>query len=269
MAKKRALCVGINDYPYDGNHLNGCVNDARAWAGLLSEHFAFPATDVTLLTDRAATKRGIVDGLKALLAGAQAGDTLVFTNSSHGSYVVRDERTYQEVLCPYDVEDNHLTTDELRELIGGLKKGVMLTAIIDSCFNGTATRAAVIDMGPYGRSPDDRRVRFMSPALRGLPILENALAARPAGQKSGPKPKPKAVFLNACKVNQYCYDAFIEGAYHGVLTHHALRCIRQSKYRLTYAQLHARTETLMLEANYPQHPQLEASPADKKRLIFG
>ena len=29
MAKK-ALCVGINDYPYDGSDLNRCVNDANA-----------------------------------------------------------------------------------------------------------------------------------------------------------------------------------------------------------------------------------------------
>jgi len=32
---KKALCVGINDYPYDGSDLNSCVNDARAWADLL------------------------------------------------------------------------------------------------------------------------------------------------------------------------------------------------------------------------------------------
>jgi hypothetical protein len=31
---KRAFCVGINDYPYDGSDLNGCINDARAWADL-------------------------------------------------------------------------------------------------------------------------------------------------------------------------------------------------------------------------------------------
>ena len=34
---KRAFCVGINDYPYDGSDLNGCVNDANAWADLLIE----------------------------------------------------------------------------------------------------------------------------------------------------------------------------------------------------------------------------------------
>ena len=27
---KRAFCVGINDYPYDGSDLNGCVNDAKS-----------------------------------------------------------------------------------------------------------------------------------------------------------------------------------------------------------------------------------------------
>ena len=27
---KKALCVGINDYPYEGSDLNGCVNDAKA-----------------------------------------------------------------------------------------------------------------------------------------------------------------------------------------------------------------------------------------------
>ena len=37
---KRALCVGINDYPVRGADLKGCVNDAKAWARLLGEHFA-------------------------------------------------------------------------------------------------------------------------------------------------------------------------------------------------------------------------------------
>ena len=38
---KRAFCIGINDYPYDGSDLKGCVNDANDWANLLVEHFDF------------------------------------------------------------------------------------------------------------------------------------------------------------------------------------------------------------------------------------
>jgi len=44
---KKALCVGINDYPYDGSDLNCCVNDAKTWADLLvftnSSHSAYVA----------------------------------------------------------------------------------------------------------------------------------------------------------------------------------------------------------------------------------
>jgi len=58
MAKK-ALCVGINDYPYgDDNDLNGCLNDARDWSTLLKKHFDF--TDVKTLLDAQATKVNIM-----------------------------------------------------------------------------------------------------------------------------------------------------------------------------------------------------------------
>ena len=33
---KRALCIGINDYPGTGSDLSGCVNDAKDWAGMLT-----------------------------------------------------------------------------------------------------------------------------------------------------------------------------------------------------------------------------------------
>jgi len=65
MARK-ALCVGINDYPGMENDLNGCVNDAQAWARLLVEHYGFASRDVTLLLDSKAIRSSIVCALKAL-----------------------------------------------------------------------------------------------------------------------------------------------------------------------------------------------------------
>ena len=38
---KKALCVGINDYPIAGMDLKGCVNDAKAWSTLLRKHYDF------------------------------------------------------------------------------------------------------------------------------------------------------------------------------------------------------------------------------------
>jgi hypothetical protein len=60
----------------------------------------------------------------------------------------------------------------------------------------------------------------------------------------------------------------IGGVYHGAMTYYALEAIRSAKYRLTYAQLHARLSELIEDGGYPQHPQLEGSGANKRRQIF-
>jgi hypothetical protein len=263
--------VGINDYPYDGSDLNGCVNDARAWAAVLSEHFDFPAPDVTLLTDAQATKRKMIDELKRLVTGAKKGDVIVFTNSSHGTYVAEkggDEPMYDEALCPYDTADEVIVDDDLRKLFGDLAAGVHLTVISDSCHSGTVTRAAVSENIPGRRTPDDRRVRFLSPALRGDRVLANPWKARPRNKEKYPESGMKDVLLSGCTDKEYSYDALIGGTYHGAMTYYALQVIRDAKYRLTYAQLHARATYLLDEAGYPQTPQLEGKAENKRSQIF-
>ncbi|MGI8786871.1 MAG: caspase family protein [Pyrinomonadaceae bacterium] len=269
-ASRKALCVGINDYPYAGNDLNGCVNDAKAWAETLNKHFDFAAGDVKILLDSQATKKNVIGELKNLLAGATAGDHLVYTNSSHGSYVADkdgDEETYDEIICPHDISDNQIVDDDLRGLFKNLPKDVSLTVILDNCFSGTATRAAVSDILPGLKTPDDRRVRFLSPALRGLPVLENPWKAKPKSQIKYPESKMNEVLLSGCTDKEYSYDAYFNGIYHGAMTYFALQAIREANYKLTYAQMHLRLHNL-IDADYPQHPQLEGKTANKKRQIF-
>lgn len=268
-ATMRALCVGINDYPFEGNDLNGCVNDAHAWARVLTERFDFAGDDIKIITDRQATKRNMMRALKDLLAGAQTGDTLVFANSSHGSYVAErggDEARYDEVLCPYDIDANDIRDDELREMIAELKTGVRLTVILDNCFSGTATRAAVTDILPGLRVPDRRRVRFLSPALRGLPVLANPWKAKPKGKIQYPQSKMKEILLSGCSDKEYSYDAYFNDVPHGALTYYALEAMRRARYKLSYADLHARLVKLITD--YPQNPQLEGSSQNKRRQIF-
>jgi hypothetical protein len=270
MAKK-AFCVGINDYPYDGSDLNGCVNDARAWADVLMSHYDFPRTDVKLITDAEATKANMIASLKDLLTGTTSGDVLVFTNSSHGTYIAEaggDEPSYDEAMCPYDVADAVLVDDELRELFAELPQGVRLTVISDSCFSGTVTRAIVSEVLPgLLKTPDDRRVRFLSPALRAGLVLPNPWKAKPKRQLY-PESKMREVLLSGCTDKEYSYDALIGGVYHGAMTYYALQAIRQANYQITYAQLHSQMTYLLDEAGYPQHPQLEGRSQHKKRQIF-
>jgi len=268
-SKRRALCVGINDYPYSGNDLNGCVNDAKAWAKTLNENFNFSSGDIKILLDSQATKKNTLDALKSLLAGAKAGDHLVYTNSSHGSYVADtsgDEERYDEIICPYDIDANQIEDDDLRGLFANLPKDVRLTVILDNCHSGTATRAAVSDILPGLRTPDDRRIRFLSPALRGLPILENPWKAKPKRQIKYPESKMNEVLFSGCTDKEYSYDAYFDGVYHGAMTYYALQAIRAANYRLTYAQLHRRIGNLI--EDYPQNPQLEGKTVNKKRQIF-
>jgi metacaspase-1 len=271
-APKRALCVGINDYPYDGNDLNGCVNDANAWADLLVTQYGFANSDVKLMLDAEATRKDVLDALKDLLALAQPGDTLVFTNSSHGSYVAEkggDEEKFDEIVCPYDIDKNEIRDDDLREIISGLKNGVTLAVILDNCFSGTGTRAAVDDLVPDRlRKPDERRVRFLSPALRGLPVLPNpwAVQRKAKAKNKYPESGMKEILLSGCSDKEYSYDAYFNGTYNGAMTYYAMQAIREAKYKLTYAQLHSRILSLIDE--YPQTPQLEGKAANKKKQIF-
>lgn len=264
MAKK-ALCVGINDYPYgDQNDLNGCVNDARDWARLLKRHFGF--TDVKLLLDAKATKANILAGLKDLLAGAKAGDALVFTNASHGTYVADndgDEPKYDEALCPYDVDKNLILDDELRVLFAGLPKGVSLTVISDSCHSGSVTRAAV------DNTPDQRRRRFLHPALRGAKALTQAELNKAAKKKEKfPEEGMNEILLSGCKSNQYSSDAHIDGKFHGAMSYYAIKAITAANYQITYEELLAELIPLLEEEGYDQVPQLEGKAAHKQRQLF-
>ena len=205
---KRAVCVGINDYPIPGADLKGCVNDARQWAGLLKDHYEFSGGDVRLLLDKAASKAAIIGALKDLVSGAKSGDVLVFTNSSHGTYVADtsgDEVGYDEAMCPWDIKDNLVVDDDLRELFSGLTHGVHLTVISDSCFSGTVTRAALADNIPGLSFPDHRRLRFLNPALLGRRIVGNPMAIRPRGKLAFPQAGMSHVLLSGCTDHEYSY----------------------------------------------------------------
>lgn len=143
-----------------------------------------------------------------------------------------------------------------------------MTVISDSCFSGTVTRAIVSKVLPgLRKTPDDRRVRFLSPALRGGTMLPNPWEAQPKRQKYA-ESKMREVLLSGCTDKEYSYDALIGDIYHDGMTYYALQAIRQANYQITYAQLHSRMAYLLDEAGYPQHPQMTrvAGPASRSNV---
>lgn len=262
---KRALCVGINEYPQQGMDLQGCVNDAHAWATLLQDHYDFPRPDIRVVLDREATHAALIGGLKWLLQGARAGDVLVFTNSSHGTYLADtdgDEKTYDEAICPYDTEDHPLVDDELRTLFADMPEGVRLTVIADSCHSGTVTRALPME------TPDQRRARFMSPRAIGRAEVRDIRRWKPRPKDRHPMSTMSEVLLSGCRHNQYSYDAVIDGTPHGAFTFHALKEVRAARYRITYGDLRERVVRALSDSDYDQEPQVEGADANLRRQIF-
>jgi metacaspase-1 len=260
---KRALCVGINDYPGEGNDLSGCVNDAKGWASMLVDHFDFPTTDVQLLLDRKATHAAIIRGLHRLLQGAQPGDVLVFTNSSHGTYVADadgDEPGYDEALCPWDARQRLLVDDELRELFSAVPVGVHLTVVLDSCFSGTGTRL-------WRGDEAVRRPRFLPPGRLGLRSIDTRSARRKSPRMA--ESAMHEVLLAGCSDQQESYDADFPAGPQGALTHFALQAIADANYRITYATLLSKVRSALLANDFAdQTPQLEGKAANKRRLLF-
>jgi uncharacterized caspase-like protein len=264
---RRALCVGINDYPGDEDDLRGCVNDAKAWSELLIEHFQFPKSNVALLLDGDATKARIVTALKKLVTEAEAGDVIVFTNSSHGTYVAAagGDEAYDEAICPFDCDEGEsklLLDDELYEIFGRIAEGASFTVISDSCHSGSLTRA----VAPQGAG--GRKARFLDPRRIGLRELRDADSARSKSRAKRNQGAMRELLLSGCTQREYSWDDDLGGVPHGAMTYYALQSIRAADYSITWEDLHQRVRSRLDANGYPQHPQLEGTPENKKKPIF-
>ena len=146
----KALLVGINKYPNPKAELHGCVNDVTRMHSLLTETYGVPAHQVRQLTDSAATKQAIVDGL-AWLSEREAGEekpVRLFHFSGHGVQVPDtsgdEEDGTDEALAPYDYSwDNYnsfLLDDELHNLYATIGADTHLVVVMDCCHSGTNQR---------------------------------------------------------------------------------------------------------------------------------
>src|SRR3954471_10097399 len=103
---KRALCIGINDYPGTENDLAGCRNDAEDWAAALTAR----GFDTRRLIDTAASGAAIRAAIHELLTTPAPGTAVVITYSGHGTWLPDtsgDEPDHRdEALCPHDIAAN-------------------------------------------------------------------------------------------------------------------------------------------------------------------
>ncbi|MGA7980616.1 MAG: caspase family protein [Chromatiaceae bacterium] len=164
---RRALLIGINDYPDPANRLDGCVNDVFLMSQLLQES-TFRPEEIRVVLDERATAKGIMDRLHWLLDGAKAGDERVLFYSGHGAqipaYGSQDEVDHiDECLVPYDFDwspEHAIIDKQFVELYSQLPYDSLLVTIFDCCHSGGMSRDGarrVRGISP----PDDIRHRAM------------------------------------------------------------------------------------------------------------
>ena len=265
MATRKALCIGINDYPGTAHDLSGCVNDARDWKAALADG----GYGVTLLLDDAATKAGMKDSIHRLVRGAGDGDRVVITYSGHGSWIPDDDGDEpdgrDEVLCPWDVGRGlTLSDDELHAIFSAANPGAAIVLISDSCHSGTVSRFA-----PVGAGAVRVRTRFLPPENFLKSPRARATAARIA-RTVRPRGKPNAgLLLAGCQDTEFSYDATFGGRPNGAFTFFALRALRGLPATGTYLQWFKAIRAFLPSGAYPQTPNLQGTKAQKSARALG
>jgi hypothetical protein len=258
-ANKVALLVGINDYQAV-TKLSGCVNDARNIYALLVDDYGFPAGNIRVLTDGAATRAGVLNAFREHLIGNAGKDTVVvFHYSGHGSQMKDPANQTPSgmigTIVPVDSRTEgvyDINADELRALFGELTGHTKnVTFVLDSCHSGLAFKDVAV-----ARSVEpDTRV----PPRPAVPIDRSR-------DVEGFKGRDYAL-LSACRADEVAFEYGKSGAPCGTLTHFLaaeLRSVRKQK--TTYRDVMDKVKAQVTGTYRLQHPQLEGVNMDN--LVF-
>ena len=261
---KRALTIGINDYPGTDGDLAGCVNDARDWGAVLGAQ----GFEVTALLDAAATRDAMVAQIGDRVAGASAGDIVIITYSGHGTWVPDrsgDESDGRdEALCPHDIgEGKMLLDDDLHALFDQRPAGVRVVLISDSCHSGSVTRGDEADLDPA--LP---RARFLPPASWMSLAELAACRGRPAALMGGMTRTGGDLLLAGCRDTEFSWDTQFRGRPNGAFTYYAIKTLHTLLPGASYQQWFRSIRHYLPSTRLPQSPQIYGSRSARHFELF-
>jgi hypothetical protein len=268
--KNKALLVGINKYPDSQNELRGCINDILDMEHLIAEtNKVYDKQNIKKLTDRDATKKGIVTQLKWLLEGAEPGDQLLFHYSGHGAQAPTLNATIEpdgldEIICPYDFDGSNNTTlrdKEFAQLFAGIPKGVHFVWISDSCHAEDLSRDLQMPGEPqyrYFNGMMQIGMKHERKENEGRINEVNELSTFETYDASTIITAPlNGALLSACASHELSADAYIDNRFNGAFTHYLIKNLLQysdSKSMQAIVQL----VNIDLDKNgYDQNPESE------------
>ena len=267
--KNKALLVGINKYPDPRNELRGCVNDI-----LDMEHFITDANKVYLkqnikkLTNKDATKKGILIQLKWLIEGAEAGDQLLFHYSGHGAqaptlFTSLEKDGLDEIICPYDFDGTNKTSlrdKEFAQLFAGIPKGVHFVWISDSCHAEDLSRDPIItDEANKVKNSAYKHYRYFT-GLSHFEKKEDEIydQADITIGKIAPIISPlNGALLSGCQSHELSADAYINNRYNGAFTHYLIENLHKYCEAKNMKAIIELVNKDLAKNGYDQSPQSE------------
>ena len=161
--RKLALLVGVNDYPFAGMDLRGCLTDVDLQYELLVHRYGFNPSDIVKISDAEPLKPNrdtIVQAFREhLIAQACPGDVVVFHYSGHGSRVIDPDPVYDDTDLNGTIVTNDPIPQSLLDEAGRTKELVVpdimgrtlfllmrslqtdnVTVVLDSCHSGGGLR---------------------------------------------------------------------------------------------------------------------------------
>jgi len=276
---KRAVCVGINDYSgrTDCKSLPDARPDAEAWRSMLSDAFGFDASEVTLITDRRATRSVVLSALTSVLGKSEAGDVACFFFAGHGGRgTSSDGSTYYESICCADAGGD-ITDVEINRLAASLQPSyVNFTLVLDSCHSGGVfdpPDPASASLRAIAWSDDDVQT-FASSCTTIIPHVclddtsgmegnitsaacnDDGTLRISVNEDLNFSDNAKATLLAACRYDQ---NAGSTGK-HGYFTQALLDTINQSNYSVAHPDLLSRATEAIAKYTSNQTPQLRGRP---------
>jgi hypothetical protein len=282
MQMKRALLVGIDNYPGTGSDLKGSVKDVEEWASLLMDKYKFTRENIRLLVDERATKEEVIKRLRWLKYGVGDGDTLVFIFSGHGATFTErhdlghlDEAKDEALVLHGFGVDDMLIDDELSQIFKNMPSNVKLTIICDSCYSGGIDTQVTID--DESEKPPGIKNFQLSNDLehRNDPNSQTRRFGHCLSKKEGlessenyQKSHSKSLLLAACQETGVATASYPGTNGLSVFSHYAIQELRDSKQNLTAEKLIEQVTKKIEEAGFSQKPQLKGDSERYDKPLF-
>ena len=267
--RKLALLIGINTYP--NAPLNGCVMDVYLQQQLLIHRFGFNPKDILILTDKQATRQGILTAFEEhLIKQAKAGDVVVYHYSGHGSQI-RDSdcdasdclnSTFVPVDSSLSDSDKSIAAPEIMGhtlfLLMDALKTENTTVVLDSCHSGGGTRGNLrIRSRDSNTAPQATNIEqaYQQQWLSKLNLSPETFKQR---RRAG---VAKGVVIAATKRNQFAADAPFQDFFAGAFTYFMTQYLWQQTGNESFARVMpnvARSTTRMSFTK--QEPLIEFKP---------